>query len=42
MLAVVATPFGGLLELFVAVPLGLIAGIFGTECAASLWRRRRP
>ena len=35
-----ATPFAGLLELFVLVPLGIMASIYGSECASAL--RRRP
>ena len=41
MLMVAATPFGGLLGLFVAVPLGIVCGIYGSECAATLRARRR-
>lgn len=40
MMMVAATPFAGLLELFVVVPIGIMASIFGVECAAAL--RRRP
>lgn len=40
MLVVAATPFVGLLELFVIVPLGIVASIYGVECADAL--RRRP
>ena len=40
MLMVAATPFAGLLELFVVVPLGIVASIYGAECAT--FYRRRP
>ena len=40
MIMVAATPFAGLLELFVIVPLGIVAGIYGAECAVAF--RRRP
>lgn len=40
MFVVAATPFAGLLELFVIVPLGIMASIYGVECADAL--RRRP
>ncbi|WP_237481070.1 hypothetical protein [Lichenibacterium dinghuense] len=43
MMMVAATPFAGLLELFVVVPLGIIAAICGVECAGAYRRRpRRP
>ncbi|WP_245500987.1 hypothetical protein [Lichenibacterium minor] len=43
MLMVAATPFAGLLELFVVVPLGIVASIYGAECAGAFRRRpRRP
>lgn len=46
MMTVVATPLSSLLFVFFAVPLGIIAGIGGIECASSLrrrvgWPRRR-
>ena len=40
MAVMAATPFAGLLELFVLMPLGIMAGILGTECASAF--RRRP
>ena len=40
MALVAATSFTGLLGLFAAVPLGIIAGIYGAEYAGAL--RRRP
>ena len=36
MFIVATTPFGGLLALFCAVPLGIVVGIYGAECAAAL------
>ena len=36
-----ATPFAGLLELFVLVPLGIVASIYGAECAMPFRRRSR-
>ncbi|WP_165361409.1 hypothetical protein [Lichenibacterium ramalinae] len=41
MLLVATTPFSGLLELFVAVPLGIVCSIYGTEYASTLRGRRR-
>ena len=40
MMLVVTTPFSGLLTLFVAMPLGIIAGIYGVEGTANLLHRR--
>ncbi len=39
MMTVVATPLSSLLFVFFAVPLGIITGIGGIECASSLRRR---
>ena len=41
MILVATTPFSGLLELFVAVPLGIVCSIYGTEYASTLRDRRR-
>ncbi len=41
MLLVAVSPFTGLLELFVAVPLGIVCSIYGAECAATLRHRHR-
>ena len=41
MILVATTPFSGLLELFVAVPLGIVCSIYGTEYASALRERRR-
>ena len=41
MLLVAATPFTGLLELFIAVPLGIVCSIYGAECASTLRQRHR-
>lgn len=38
MMTVVATPLSSLLLVFFAVPLGIITGIGGIECASSLRR----
>ena len=38
MMTVVATPLSSLLFVFFAVPLGIITGIGGIECASSLRR----
>ena len=40
MIMVAASPFVGLLELFVVVPLGIVASIYGAECATAF--RHRP
>ena len=41
MLLVATTPFAGLLELFIAVPLGIVCSIYGAECASTLRQRHR-
>ncbi len=39
MMLVATTPFGGLLALFFAVPLGIVCSIYGAECASTLRHR---
>ncbi len=40
MMMVATTPLGSLLLLLFAVPVGLIAGVLGTDCISSL--RHKP
>ena len=42
MMMVAASPFGSLLMIFVAVPLGIVLGIYGRNGVLALRDRRGP